>query len=221
MTCLIERDLSQSAAFQHSRLGLRLGVACQQECAAAVGDEKADGIVVYVLVEGSVGSDYLALRAADMQDHACFRFGDCDAAALAAVEEPLEEHCRRYLFIGNMGHYDLTDVECVDDAVHTAHVVGMGMSGYEIIQPPNAQICEICDNVVGDLVLAAVHQHGDAVGGDKGAVALTYVYEMHYQPVLSGKGVDGLAEMPVSYEYEQDCRYYEQTYGLQCFLFPL
>lgn len=221
MTCLVESDLSQSAAFQHSCLGLCPCVPCQQECIAAVGDEKADGIVVYVLVEAAVGSDYLALRVADMYDPACFRFGNCDAAALAAVEEALEEHCRRYLFVGNMGHYDLADVECVDDAVHTAHVVGMGMSGYEIIQPSHAQPREICDNVVGDLVLAAVHQHGDAVGGDEGAVALTYVYEMHYQPVLSGKGVDGLAEMPVSYEYEQDGRYYEQPYGLQCFLFTL
>ena len=221
MTCLVKRYLAKSAAFQHSCLGLCPCVPCQQECVAAVGDEKTDGIVVYVLVEASVGSDYLALRAADMYDPACFRFGNCDAAALAAVEEALEEKRRRYLFIGNMGHYDLADVKCIDDAVHTAHVVGMGMSGYEIIQPSHAQTCEICDNVVGDLVLAAVHQHSDAVGGDKGAVALTYVYEVHYQPVLNGKGVDGLAEMPVSYEYEQDCRYYEQPYGLQCFLFPL
>ena len=44
------------------------------------------------------------------------------------------------LFIRNVRDNDLTHIKAVDDSVHTAHVVGVWVSGDDIIEPRHAKL---------------------------------------------------------------------------------
>lgn len=194
MTCLVNIRMTEISGFHHFLFCHRLGISGKNKGIFTMSQEKSHGIIISVVITLATRSNYLRLCIAEFYAPSELCFGQRKTFFLAGIQKFFViSGCRNVLII-QVWNDNLTDLKLVNDLIHTAHMIGMGMSCHNIVKLFYALFIEKPYHPVGRFRFSAVDKHILSSGADKSGIALSHVDIAHCQFVLRKRRLTVVAE---------------------------
>ena len=188
------------ARLQNDFLALLLRVSGKEEGGPPIYQPDHGGVVVGPLpVRVHLGGHNLELGARRALDgRALMKRADGQALGGGGVQQLFIPHAGGGLVLGHLGHVNAANVKALNDAVHAAHMVRVGVGGNQRVNTRHAQAFQVGGQTIGVLVLPRIDEHIEIPGlprnADQLAVSLAHVQKIDLQglrvPVLRQR--DGL-----------------------------